>query len=36
MQRPIRVLLADDNREFVEVIKKFIERQEDMILVGVA
>ncbi|HZK55030.1 MAG TPA: sporulation transcription factor Spo0A [Desulfosporosinus sp.] len=36
MQRPIRVLLADDNREFVEVIKKFIERQEDMTLVGVA
>ena len=36
MQRPIRVLLADDNREFVEVVKEFIERQEDMILVGVA
>jgi len=36
MQRPIRVLLADDNREFVEVIRKFIERQEDMTLVGVA
>jgi len=36
MQRPIRVLLADDNREFVEIVKEFIERQEDMILVGVA
>jgi len=36
MQRPIRVLLADDNREFVEVVKEFIERQEDMTLVGVA
>jgi len=36
MQRPIRVLLADDNREFVEIIKEFIERQEDMTLVGVA
>ena len=36
MQRPIRVLLADDNREFVEIVKKFIERQEDMTLVGVA
>ena len=36
MQRPIRVLLADDNREFVEIIKEFIERQEDMSLVGVA
>jgi two-component system response regulator (stage 0 sporulation protein A) len=36
MQRPIRVLLADDNREFVEIVKKFIERQEDMTLVGIA
>ncbi|TGE34248.1 sporulation transcription factor Spo0A [Desulfosporosinus sp. Sb-LF] len=36
MQRPIRVLLADDNREFVEIVKEFIERQEDMNLVGVA
>lgn len=36
MQRPIRVLLADDNRELVEIIKEFIERQEDMSLVGVA
>ena len=36
MQRPIRVLLADDNREFVEIVKEFIERQEDMSLVGVA
>jgi two-component system response regulator (stage 0 sporulation protein A) len=36
MQRPIRVLLADDNREFVEIVKAFIERQDDMSLVGVA
>lgn len=36
MQRPIRVLLADDNREFVEIVKEYIERQEDMSLVGVA
>ncbi len=36
MQKPIRVLLADDNREFVELVKQFIERQEDMALVGVA
>ncbi|AET66726.1 sporulation transcription factor Spo0A [Desulfosporosinus orientis DSM 765] len=36
MQRPIRVLLADDNREFVEVVKEYIERQEDMSLIGVA
>lgn len=36
MQKPIRVLLVDDNREFVELVKQFIERQEDMALVGVA
>jgi len=36
VQRPIRVLLADDNRKFVEIVKEFIERQEDMSLVGVA
>jgi len=36
MQRPIRVLIADDNREFVEIVKEFIDRQEDMTLVGVA
>lgn len=36
MQRPIRILLADDNREFVEIVKEFIERQDDMNLVGVA
>lgn len=36
MQRPIRVLLADDNREFIEIVKGYIERQEDMSLVGIA
>lgn len=36
MQKPIRVLLADDNREFVEVLKEYITRQEDMQLVGIA
>lgn len=36
MQRPIRVLLADDNREFVEVLKEYILRQPDMQLVGIA
>lgn len=36
MQKPIRVLLADDNREFIEVLKEYITRQEDMQLVGVA
>lgn len=36
MQSPIRILLADDNREFVEIVKEFIGRQDDMNLVGVA
>jgi two-component system response regulator (stage 0 sporulation protein A) len=36
MQRNIRVLLADDNREFVEVLKEYIQSQVDMEIVGVA
>lgn len=32
----VRVLFADDNREFIEVLKEYFSRQEDMILVGVA
>ncbi|AHF07366.1 sporulation transcription factor Spo0A [Desulfitobacterium metallireducens] len=36
MQRPIRVLVADDNRELVEVLKEYINRQEDMQVIGVA
>ncbi|MHB1652212.1 MAG: sporulation transcription factor Spo0A [Desulfitobacteriaceae bacterium] len=36
MQKPIRVLLVDDNREFIEVLKEYIKQQEDMTLVGVA
>lgn len=36
MQRPIRVMLADDNREFVEVLKEYVQRQEDMDLIGAA
>lgn len=36
MGNPIRVLIADDNREFVEILKEYINRQDDMHLVGVA
>lgn len=36
MQRPIRVLVADDNRELVEVLKEYINKQEDMQVIGVA
>ncbi|MGE5560098.1 MAG: sporulation transcription factor Spo0A [Chloroflexota bacterium] len=32
----VKVLLADDNREFCELVREFIDRQEDMELVGVA
>lgn len=36
MTEPIRVLLADDNRDFVEILREYIHTQEDMILTGVA
>ena len=36
MQTPIRVLLADDNREFIEVLKEYVQSQDDMNIVGVA
>lgn len=32
----IRVLLADDNRDFIEILKEYIINQEDLHLVGVA
>lgn len=36
MENPIKVLIADDNREFVEILKQYINQQDDMNLVGVA
>lgn len=33
---PIQVLLADDNLEFVELLKEYIDSQEDMQVMGVA
>jgi two-component system response regulator (stage 0 sporulation protein A) len=36
MQEPIRVLLADDNRDFIEILKEYVNNQEDMVLSGVA
>ncbi|KLU61380.1 stage 0 sporulation protein A [Peptococcaceae bacterium CEB3] len=32
----VRVLLTDDNRDFIEVLKEYIKQQQDMDLVGVA
>ena len=36
MKKPIRILIADDNRNFIEVLKLYIQSQADMELVGVA
>ena len=32
----IRVLLADDNRDFVEILREYVNTQQDMVLCGVA
>ncbi|MCG1026098.1 MULTISPECIES: sporulation transcription factor Spo0A [Dehalobacter] len=34
--KTIKVLLADDNRDFIEVLKEYISNQKDMVLLGVA
>ncbi|MDI6631137.1 MAG: response regulator, partial [Thermoanaerobacteraceae bacterium] len=36
MTKPVRVLIADDNREFCELLKEFLNQQPDFELVGVA
>jgi len=36
MRKVIKVLIADDNREFCELLKEFLQEQEDLHLVGVA
>lgn len=36
MPQIIRVVLADDNRDFVEILREYVNSQEDMLLVGVA
>lgn len=35
-KEPIKILIADDNREFCEILKEFISQQEDFILSGIA
>ena len=32
----IRVLLADDNRDFIQILREYIQSQKDMVLTGVA
>ena len=36
MDKPVRVLIADDNRDLIEVLKTYVYSQDDMELVGVA
>lgn len=36
MKEKSKLLIADDNREFCELLKEFISRQDDFVLVGVA
>jgi two-component system response regulator (stage 0 sporulation protein A) len=36
MKDPIKVLIADDNREFCEVLEEFFNRQQDFVLSGIA
>ncbi|MCM8900876.1 sporulation transcription factor Spo0A [Caldicoprobacter algeriensis] len=36
MKNSIKILLADDNREFCDIISKYLEKQDDMEVVGIA
>jgi len=36
MAKEIKILIADDNREFCELLKEFISQEEDLKLIGVA
>ncbi|MFZ5644078.1 MAG: sporulation transcription factor Spo0A [Bacillota bacterium] len=36
MRKAIKIVIADDNREFCELLKEFISQQEDLMLVGIA
>ena len=36
LKKSIRILIADDNREFCELLKEFINGQEDLNLIGIA
>ncbi|MHB8155964.1 MAG: sporulation transcription factor Spo0A [Desulfocucumaceae bacterium] len=36
MRKAIKIVIADDNKEFCEILKEFLSQQDDLILVGVA
>jgi len=36
MRKAIKIVIADDNREFCELLKEFISQQDDLVLVGIA
>ncbi|TYO95611.1 sporulation transcription factor Spo0A [Desulfallas thermosapovorans] len=36
MRKVIKIIIADDNREFCELLKEFLQEQEDLNLVGIA
>ncbi|HBV96859.1 MAG: chemotaxis protein CheY [Peptococcaceae bacterium BICA1-7] len=36
MRKAIKIIIADDNREFCELLKEFISQQDDLVLVGIA
>ncbi|MCL5057726.1 MAG: sporulation transcription factor Spo0A, partial [Actinobacteria bacterium] len=36
MRKAIKIVIADDNREFCELLKEFISQQDDLVLAGIA
>lgn len=36
MQNRIRVLIADDNKEFCDIVRRYLEKQDDMEVIGIA
>ncbi|MFZ5596603.1 MAG: sporulation transcription factor Spo0A [Bacillota bacterium] len=36
MRKAIKILIADDNRDFCELLREFISQQDDLVLVGIA
>ena len=36
MHNRIRVLIADDNKEFCDIVRRYLEKQDDMEVIGIA